>query len=62
MSRANQRKLYGATTDYINNPAEDTWARLKHAFGQEEFDRMEVETKPAPEAEQPALELEDAGE
>jgi hypothetical protein len=62
VSRQNQRKLYVAATAYTNKPSDAKWDILKAAFTQEEFDRLEAETEPAAEAEQPALDLEDAGE
>jgi hypothetical protein len=58
----NRRALRVAATRYYNQQSEERFAAVESAFSAIQFDRMDVETDPKAEAEQPALELEDAGE
>jgi hypothetical protein len=59
---ANRKKLQFAVNRFSNRPMLDgRFEAVEAALDQVKFDRLEAETEPAAE-EQPALELEDAGE
>jgi hypothetical protein len=53
----NRRALRVAATRYYNKQSEERFAAVESAFAAIQFDRMDVETEPAAESEQPALEL-----
>jgi hypothetical protein len=55
--KANRYAFQAATNRFYRRPTDENLGAVEAALDQVKFDRLEAETEPAAEAEQPALEL-----